>query len=95
MKAFKTLFTVALASLSTAAMAQATYTDKDGNEYTFKKHTFLDLLSPNVQLGIGYQFTPVFGMRLQANGWQSKGAGMAIRQLRMVLLIPPITSLSM
>ena len=70
-------------------MAQATYTDKDGNEYTFKKHAFLDLqggaqytlgeakfkdlISPNVQLGIGYQFTPVFGMRLQANGWQSKG----------------------
>ena len=89
MKAFKTLFTVALAGLSTAAMAQATYTDKDGNEYTFKKHAFLDLqggaqytlgeakfgdlISPNVQLGIGYQFTPVFGMRLQANGWQSKG----------------------
>ena len=89
MKAFKTLFTVALAGLSTAAMAQATYTDKDGNEYTFKKHAFLDLqggaqytlgeakfgdlLSPNVQLGIGYQFSPVFGMRLQANGWQSKG----------------------
>ena len=43
MKAFKTLFTVALAGLSTAAMAQATYTDKDGNEYTFKKHAFLDL----------------------------------------------------
>ena len=89
MKAFKTLFTVALAGLSTAAMAQATYTDKDGNEYTFKKHAFLDLqggaqytlgeakfgdlISPNVQLGIGYQFTPVFSMRLQANGWQSKG----------------------
>ena len=89
MKSFKTLFTVALAGLSTAAMAQATYTDKDGNEYTFKKHAFLDLqggaqytlgeakfgdlISPNVQLGIGYQFSPVFGMRLQANGWQSKG----------------------
>ena len=74
---------------TTAAMAQATYTNKDGNEYTFKKHAFLnlqggaqytlgeakfgDLISPNVQLGIGYQFSPVFGMRLQANGWQSKG----------------------
>ena len=74
---------------STTAMAQATYTDKDGNEYQFKKHWFLDLqggaqytlgeakfgdlISPNVQLGIGYQFNPVFGMRLQANGWQSKG----------------------
>ena len=79
----------AMLMMGTAAMAQATYTDKDGNEYTFKKHAFLDLqggaqytlgeakfgdlISPNVQLGIGYQFSPVFGMRLQANGWQSKG----------------------
>ena len=111
MKPMKLFMASAMLAMGTAAMAQATYTDKDGNEYTFKKHTFLDLqggaqytlgeakfgdlISPNVQLGIGYQFTPVFGMRLQANGWQSKGAGMAIRQLRMVLLIPPITSLSM
>ena len=32
-----------------------------------------DQISPNVQLGLGYQFSPVFGVRLQANGWQSKG----------------------
>ena len=78
-----------LCACAMPAMAQASYTDKDGTEYTFKKHAFLDLqggaqytlgeakfgdlISPNVQLGIGYQFTPVFGMRLQANGWQSKG----------------------
>ena len=83
------LFASALMAGTATSMAQATYTDKDGNEYTFKKHAFLDLqggaqytlgeakfkdlISPNVQLGIGYQFTPVFGMRLQANGWQSKG----------------------
>ena len=90
MKSYKYLLaTAVLASLGMNAMAQATYTDKDGNEYTFKKHAFLDLqggaqytlgeakfgdlISPNVQLGIGYQFSPVFGMRLQANGWQSKG----------------------
>lgn len=90
MKSYKYLLvTAVLASLVMNAMAQATYTDKDGNEYQFKKHAFLDLqggaqytlgeakfkdlISPNVQLGIGYQFTPVFGMRLQANGWQSKG----------------------
>ena len=90
MKSYKYLLaTAVLASLGMNAMAQATYTDKDGNEYQFKKHAFLDLqggaqytlgeakfkdlISPNVQLGIGYQFTPVFGMRLQANGWQSKG----------------------
>ena len=90
MKSYKYLLaTAVLASLGMNTMAQATYTDKDGNEYTFKKHAFLDLqggaqytlgeakfkdlISPNVQLGLGYQFTPVFGMRLQANAWQSKG----------------------
>ena len=90
MKSYKYLLaTAVLASLGMNTMAQATYTDKDGNEYAFKKHAFLDLqggaqytlgeakfgdlISPNVQLGIGYQFSPVFGMRLQANGWQSKG----------------------
>lgn len=71
------------------AFAQATYTDAENNEYQFKKHAFLNLqggaqytlgeakfdklLSPNVQLGLGYQFSPVFALRLQANGWQSKG----------------------
>ena len=56
-------------------MAQATYTDKDGNEYQFKKHFYLDiqgggqytlgeakfkdLLSPNIQGAIGYQFSPL------------------------------------
>ncbi len=89
MKVSKTFAVALLAMSSTAAMAQATYTDKEGNEYQFKKHVFLDLqggaqytlgeakfgdlISPNVQLGIGYQFNPIFGMRLQANGWQSKG----------------------
>ena len=78
-----------LAMGGTTAMAQATYTDQNGDEYTFNKHWFLDLqggaqytlgeakfgdlISPNLQLGLGYQFSPVFGMRLQANGWQSKG----------------------
>ncbi len=69
--------------------AQAVYTDNEGNKYEFQKHFFLnleggaqytlgeakfgDLISPNVQLGLGYQFSPVFAARLQANGWQSKG----------------------
>ena len=71
------------------ASAQATYTDAEGNKYEFQKHFFLnleggaqytlgeakfkDLLSPNVQLGLGYQFSPVIAARLQANLWQSKG----------------------
>lgn len=90
MKGIKSLFVASLLLLGAGvAMAQATYTDKDGAEYTFKKHMFLNLqggaqytlgeaklkdqISPNVQLGLGYQFSPVFGIRLQANGWQSKG----------------------
>ena len=96
MKRFKrVLFASALLLGATSAMAQATYTDKEGNEYQFKKHAFLDLqggaqytlgeakfgdlISPNVQLGLGYQFSPVFGMRLQANGWQSKGGWAGFR----------------
>ena len=92
----KSIFAASLLALgTTSAMAQATYTDQNGDEYTFNKHFFLDLqggaqytlgeakfgdlLSPNVQLGLGYQFSPVFGMRLQANGWQSKGGWAGFR----------------
>ena len=95
MKTMKLFMASAMLAMGTAAMAQTTYTDKDGNEYQFKKHAFLDLqggaqytlgeakfgdlISPNVQLGLGYQFSPVFGMRLQANGWQSKGGWSGFR----------------
>ena len=74
---------------SATVMAQATYTATDGTVYTFKKHAFIDLqgglqytlgeakfkdlLSPNLQGAIGYQFSPVIGARIQANFWQSKG----------------------
>lgn len=44
-----------------------------GAQYTLGEAKFDKLISPNVQLGLGYQFSPVFGMRLQANAWQSKG----------------------
>ena len=72
-----------------SANAQATYEAADGTKYEFQKHAFLNLeagaqytlgeakfsklISPNIQLGLGYQFTPVFGARIQANAWQSKG----------------------
>ena len=87
---------VALLGISSVSIAQNTYTDVDGNVYNFQKHWFVDvqggaqytlgeakfgdLLSPNVQLGIGYQFSPVLGMRLQTNGWQSKGGWAAYRE---------------
>ena len=44
MKSYKYLLaTAVLASLGMNSMAQATYTDKDGNEYQFKKHFYLDI----------------------------------------------------
>ena len=93
MKRIKTILAGALLMLSSSAMAQATYEAADGTKYEFLKHMFLnleggaqytlgeakfkDLISPNVQLGLGYQFSPVFGARLQANAWQSKGGWQA------------------
>ncbi len=44
-----------------------------GAQYTLGEAKFDKQISPNVQLGLGYQFTPWFAARLQANGWQSKG----------------------
>lgn len=84
MKRIKSLLVVSLLMAGTAVFAQNTE-----NEYVFKKHAFInlqggaqytlgeakfkDLISPNVQFGIGYQFCPWFATRLQANGWQSMG----------------------
>ena len=89
MKTIKTLLAAVLLAFSASAMAQATYEAADGTKYEFQKHAFLNLeagaqytlgeakfsklISPNLQLGLGYQFTPVFGARIQANAWQSKG----------------------
>ena len=89
MKSLKTLLAAALLAVSATAMAQATKELPDGSKLVFQKHAFLTLqggaqytlgeakfdklLSPNVQVGLGYQFSPVFGGRIQVNGWQSRG----------------------
>lgn len=44
-----------------------------GGQYTLGERSFQDLVSPNVQVAGGYLFTPVWGLRLSANTWQSKG----------------------
>ena len=36
--------------------------------------SFGKLVTVNDQIGVGYQFTPVFGLRFQSNSWRSKGA---------------------
>lgn len=45
-----------------------------GVAHTIGETTFTDLLSPSAAISLGYQFSPVFGARLNANGWQAKGA---------------------
>lgn len=85
----KYLFASSLLALGASSVSAATHTDANGYEYAFKKHFFLDvqaggqytvgeasfgdLLSPNFQLAVGYQISPVFGLRLGANGLNSKG----------------------
>ena len=75
------LASIALAASLSVANAQT----KDFNGYWFMQlqggaaHTigetdFTDLISPSAAFSIGYQFSPVFGVRLNANGWQGKGA---------------------
>lgn len=44
-----------------------------GGQYTLGEIDFTDLLSPNVQLSIGYQFDKIVGARVSANGWESMG----------------------
>lgn len=45
-----------------------------GGQETVGEGSFGSLLSPNVQLGVGYQWNPLFGARLSVNGWQSRAA---------------------
>lgn len=81
----KTLFTALIAMGCMTASAQ----EQPKTEYVFKPHWYLqlqaggqetigevsfkNLVSPNAQLGIGYQFDKVWGARLAVNAWQSKG----------------------
>lgn len=44
-----------------------------GAQYTLGEAKFSKLISPNAQLGVGYNFNPVLGARLTVNAWQSKG----------------------
>lgn len=43
-----------------------------GGQYTLGEIGFGKLLSPNVQVGVGYNFNQVVGTRLTLNTWQSK-----------------------
>ena len=43
-----------------------------GGQYTLGEIGFGKLLSPNAQIGVGYNFNKVVGARLSINAWQSK-----------------------
>lgn len=84
MKIKRILFAALLAAGCFNASAQTTQTvdafnhhwylqAQGGAQYTLGEVDFGDLLSPNVQVGVGYLFNPVLGVRLSVNGWQSKG----------------------
>lgn len=47
---------------------------KGGVAQTTGETEFSKLISPNAEIGIGYQFTPVFGLRAMFSGWQGKGS---------------------
>jgi outer membrane protein OmpA-like peptidoglycan-associated protein len=52
-----------------------------GAQYTLGEIAFKDLISPNVQVTVGRQFTPVFGARLAVNAWQSKAGIEAVNDV--------------
>ena len=81
---FKSILLSSLLALScTAASAQEAKTVnvfnphgylqlQVGGQETLGEIGFSDLLSPNVQIGYGYNFNKVVGARISVNAWQSK-----------------------
>lgn len=43
-----------------------------GAQYTLGEISFNDLISPNIQIGAGYQFNKVVGARFTVNAWEAK-----------------------
>ena len=92
MKFRKLLYTVLMSAGCMSASAQTPETvtvdtfnhhwfvqGQIGAQYTLGEIKFGDLISPNIQVAGGYQFTPVWGLRLAINAWQSKG-GSTLRE---------------
>ena len=85
----KYLFTIVISSLCLTASAQQPqaadakpcngfaphwYVQAQiGGQYTLGEVKFGDLVSGNLQVAGGYNFTPVWGLRLALDTWQSKG----------------------
>lgn len=83
------IYFIALTLLPMIAFSQEREIKEEGKTF-FKPHTylqlqggaahtlgetdFMDLVSPAAAVNFGYQFSPLFGMRIGASGWQGKGA---------------------
>jgi OOP family OmpA-OmpF porin len=52
-----------------------------GAAYTLGEAKFEELISPAAALQLGYKFSPVFGMRAGATGWQAMGGWVAPSQV--------------
>ena len=83
MKISKLLLVAAFAMMGMSANAQETERVEfnphwflqlqGGAAYTLGEADFDKLISPAAQVAVGYQFNPVWALRLAVNGWQSKG----------------------
>ncbi len=84
MKINKILLAGAMLLSGASLMAQETVTEytykpnwyiqgQIGGQETIGEASFGNLLSPNAQIAVGYNFNPYFGLRLAVNAWQSKG----------------------
>ena len=66
-------------ALAVSVSAQNTFypgfymTLKGGAAETVGETSFSKLISPNAAIDLGYQITPVFGLRADVSGWQGKG----------------------
>lgn len=85
MKLNKILLSAALVASAFTASAQEEVTEyvfnpnwyvqgQFGLQETLGESSFGNLLSPNAQVAVGYNFNPYIGARLAVNAWRSKGA---------------------
>ncbi|MDD7455478.1 MAG: OmpA family protein [Bacteroidales bacterium] len=81
----KRVLTVLASFALVATMSVAHAQTKDFDDYwfiqlqggaaeTIGETNFWDLVSPSAAFSVGYRFSPVFGARLNVNGWQGKGS---------------------
>ena len=81
----KRIITILASVALVASLSVANAQKKDFDPYWFLQNqggaaetigetNWVDLLSPSGALSLGYQFSPVFAARLNANAWQGKGA---------------------